>query len=77
MQEVSKLNLLKIFEDEVIATAVLDRLLHHSTIINIRGKSYRLREKQKSDMIRLDTSKIIGESAQNWPMKMRKKIRRF
>ncbi len=65
MQEVSKLNLLKIFEDEVIATAVLDRLLHHSTIINIRGKSYRLREKQKSDMIRLDTSKIIGESAQN------------
>ncbi|MGC8708612.1 MAG: ATP-binding protein, partial [Athalassotoga sp.] len=55
----------KIFEDEVIATAVLDRLLHHSTIINIRGKSYRLREKQKSGMIRLDTSKIIDENAQN------------
>ena len=41
----------KIFTDEVIAYAVLDRLVHHSTIINIRGKSYRLREKQKTGLI--------------------------
>ena len=41
----------KIFTDEVIASAVLDRLVHHSTIINIRGKSYRLREKQKTGLI--------------------------
>jgi DNA replication protein DnaC len=41
----------KIFTDSVLATAVLDRLLHHSTVINIRGKSYRLKEKQKSGLI--------------------------
>lgn len=31
--------------DPILATAVLDRLLHHSHVINIRGHSYRLREK--------------------------------
>jgi DNA replication protein DnaC len=30
-----------IFGDTIIATAILDRLLHHSTTINIRGESYR------------------------------------
>lgn len=33
----------KIFRDEVLASALLDRLLHHSTVINIKGESYRLR----------------------------------
>lgn len=31
--------------DEVLTAAILDRLLHHATVINIRGRSYRLREK--------------------------------
>ena len=31
--------------DEVIAAAILDRLLHHSHVISIRGQSYRLRDK--------------------------------
>ena len=30
--------------DEVLATAILDRLLHHVHVINIKGRSYRLRE---------------------------------
>jgi DNA replication protein DnaC len=30
--------------DEVLAAAILDRLLHHSTVLNIRGRSYRLRD---------------------------------
>ena len=30
-----------IFGDSIIATAILGRLLHHSTTINIRGESYR------------------------------------
>ena len=30
--------------DEVLATAILDRLLHHSHVLNIRGRSYRLRD---------------------------------
>jgi len=37
--------------DEVIAAAILDRLLHHSTTISIRGESYRLREKKKAGLI--------------------------
>jgi len=36
--------------DEVIATAILDRLLHHSHILNIRGESHRLREKKRAGL---------------------------
>ena len=32
--------------DSIMATAALDRLLHKSTIINIKGDSYRLKEKK-------------------------------
>ena len=34
--------------DEVLASAMLDRLLHHSYVINIKGKSYRLKGKLKA-----------------------------
>ena len=33
--------------DEVMTTALLDRLLHHCHVINIKGRSYRLRELEK------------------------------
>jgi len=36
--------------DTVIATAILDRLLHHSHVLNIRGESYRLREKKRAGL---------------------------
>jgi DNA replication protein DnaC len=32
--------------DSVVASAILDRLLHHSIVFNIKGESYRLREKR-------------------------------
>jgi len=35
----------ELFHDPIIVTAVLDRLLHHSVVINMRGNSYRLRGK--------------------------------
>jgi DNA replication protein DnaC len=35
-----------IFNDNIIASAILDRLLHHSTVINIKGNSYRLKERK-------------------------------
>ena len=35
----------ELFHDPVIVTAILDRLLHHSVVINIKGNSYRLRGK--------------------------------
>lgn len=37
----------EVLGDSVMASAVLDRLLHHSTVFNIKGESYRLREKKK------------------------------
>jgi len=39
-----------IFGDPIIATAILDRLLHHSTTINIRGESYRLKDRRKAGL---------------------------
>ncbi len=36
--------------DSVIASAILDRLLHHSHVLNIRGESYRLREKRQAGL---------------------------
>jgi DNA replication protein DnaC len=41
----------QVFGDQVIATAILDRLLHHSTIVNIKGDSYRLKEKRKAGLL--------------------------
>lgn len=40
-----------IFGDPIIATAILDRLLHHSTTINIRGESYRLKDRRKAGLV--------------------------
>jgi DNA replication protein DnaC len=34
----------EIFGDAVVATALLDRLLHHAVVIQIEGSSYRLRQ---------------------------------
>lgn len=35
----------EVFNDSIIANAILDRLLHHSTVINIKGTSYRIKDK--------------------------------
>lgn len=37
----------EIFADVTIASAILDRVLHHSTVINIKGESYRLKERKE------------------------------
>jgi DNA replication protein DnaC len=41
-----------VFADPVVATAILDRLLHHSHVLTIRGDSYRLRAKRQSGLIK-------------------------
>ncbi|HEY8505528.1 MAG TPA: IS21-like element helper ATPase IstB [Gemmataceae bacterium] len=38
------------FPDPVLATALLDRLLHHATTVNIRGESYRLRHRRNAGL---------------------------
>jgi DNA replication protein DnaC len=42
----------EVFGDPVVATAILDRLLHHSHVVTIRGDSYRLREKRRAGLIK-------------------------
>jgi DNA replication protein DnaC len=44
----------ELFHDPVIVTAILDRLLHHSTVINIRGNSYRLMGKTATEVLEVD-----------------------
>jgi len=34
----------QVFSDSVVATAIVDRLLHNAVVINIRGRSYRMRD---------------------------------
>lgn len=40
-----------VFGDEVLAAAILDRLLHHSHTILIQGDSYRLKQKRKAGLL--------------------------
>jgi len=40
-----------LFPEVAIASAILDRLLHHSTTINIRGDSYRLKDKRRAGLL--------------------------
>ena len=40
----------EIFGDPVIATAILDRILHYSITLNLKGESYRLKSRKKAGM---------------------------
>jgi DNA replication protein DnaC len=53
-----------VFGDEVLATAILDRLLHHSHTLLITGESYRLREKRQSGLIRSRLANVAPEVPQ-------------
>jgi DNA replication protein DnaC len=37
--------------DGVLTAAMLDRILHHSTIVNIHGESFRLKDKRKAGVL--------------------------
>ncbi|MGH7068126.1 MAG: ATP-binding protein, partial [Acetobacteraceae bacterium] len=54
-----------VFNDAVVATAILDRLLHHSCVITIRCDSYRLCEKRRSGLLKpaLEASQPTAEPA--------------
>jgi DNA replication protein DnaC len=44
----------EVFGDRVLATAILDRVLHHAITITIRGHSSRLQEKLKGGLVRVE-----------------------
>jgi len=43
-------------DDEALTSAVMDRLIHHSHIVNINGDSYRLKQKRKAGIIPVKTA---------------------
>ena len=49
-----------VFGDRVIATAILDRVLHHAVTLNIRGNSYRLKDKLKAGLIRTEEAETAA-----------------
>ena len=42
----------------MVATAILDRLLHHSHVLTITGDSYRLREKRRAGVLGASPSSL-------------------
>ena len=50
----------EIFSDNVIANAILDRLLHHSTVITIKGPSYRIKDKIKE--MEPESEKLVSKN---------------
>ena len=44
-----------VFGDQTLATAILDRLLHHATTVNIKGESFRLKERRRSGLMESKT----------------------
>ena len=47
----------EVLGDTVMASAVLDRILHHCTVVNIRGDSYRVKERKKMGNINMSEVK--------------------
>ena len=48
----------EVLGDNVIASAVLDRILHHSITMNIRGESYRLQYRRKAGLTTIPPRKM-------------------
>jgi DNA replication protein DnaC len=57
----------ELFGDQVIATAILDRLLHHCRVVNIKGHSYRLRKHNfsKNEFARHPDPPAAAQEARN------------
>lgn len=55
----------EMFNDPVLATAVLDRLLHYSTTLNIKGESYRIKEKRHAGL--LGKTSLVPDHEQEVP----------
>ena len=55
----------EVFSDLTIASAILDRILHHCTVINIKGESYRLKERKELMKQRDKTFNVLLESNKN------------
>jgi DNA replication protein DnaC len=55
----------EVFNDHVLATAILDRLLHHADTLNIKGESYRLKEKRRAGLLNQVKPQPLGGASDN------------
>jgi DNA replication protein DnaC len=44
----------EIFQVHVIAAAILDRILHHCTTMNIKGESYRMKDRKRNGLTKFN-----------------------
>ena len=51
----------EVFGDHVVATGLLDRLLHNSNVITIKGESYRLKTNRKSGVLPTSLAQNSGQ----------------
>ena len=51
-----------VFADITIASAILDRVLHHCTVIHIKGESYRLKERKEYMKQKVQVSNTLFDS---------------
>lgn len=54
----------ELMSDSVIATAILDRLLHHAHVVNIKGESYRLKDRLRAGLNPAVVSSGLGHPGQ-------------
>lgn len=52
----------KLLSDNIMATALLDRLLHHAHVVNIRGWTYRLREWWKAGIQPVSLAELLVDN---------------
>ncbi|MFA6780513.1 MAG: IS21-like element helper ATPase IstB [Paludibacteraceae bacterium] len=55
----------EVFSDLTIASAILDRILHHCTVVSIKGESYRLKERKELMKQRDKTFNVLLETGKN------------
>ena len=49
--------------DAVLTAAMLDRVLHHATVVQISGESYRLKDKRRAGILARPQSASVSASA--------------
>ncbi|MDQ0674711.1 DNA replication protein DnaC [Pseudarthrobacter siccitolerans] len=40
----------EVFSDATVASAMIDRIVHHAEVLNLTGNSYRLRDKTRTQL---------------------------
>ena len=48
-----------------LTSALLDRILHHSHVIQIKGDSYRLKDKRKAGIVQPTANRLTNRVGQN------------